>query len=433
MNTSTHSKPSADAKKVASQSEHISLARRAADIADSLRQDGSDSSSTSFCEDDNDNFEQEIQPRRRRPRKPPTARKAPARAMSMPSGIEDKMKRMADRDNRRASLKDQYRVDDVSSLAGGGRSTMGGSTSLSSSSTHNRRKLGSGLDAGPFNGFLNSTDDMPEKPARERRSSTIDGILTEAKNKKYEQKAKLGQQEVRVNNHYDEDMLGIGNGSYDQQRTKQKKEKGLQQIANLVITTAKLTRSAAKGSVNAVRDPKRAVKNVGHFTKDAAKGTVNVVRDPKKAAMNVTNLTTKTIKGTVKFGANVTNDVAKGGFKVTRTVAKGGLGATTMVVGRTTDGLGNVANGTAGFFGVKRGKGQGEDQAEYHAKDLPCRRKGTMSLMDRVTEVVDTSDEALITAATKQPNTSRTPASSSLLVPAAATPGRAAKMGSWDV
>jgi hypothetical protein len=338
---------------------------------------------------------------------------------------------MADRDDRRECIKDQYRVDGMSYQASdGGRSIMkgGGSRSLLSSSCHNpRRKIGNGLDAGPFNGFLNSTDDTSEKPARERRSSTIDGILNEAKNKKYEQKA----QEVEIHNHYD-DMLENGS-AFDQERMNQKKEKGLQQIANLVITTAKLTRSAAKGSVNAVRDPKRAVKNFGHFTKDAAKGTVNMVRDPKKAAMNVTNLTTKTIKGTVKFGANVTNDVAKGGFEVTRAVAKGSLDATTMVVGRTTDGLGNVVNGATGLFGVKRGeKGQTIGQAEYHAKDLPCRRKAALTLMDRVIEVVDPSDEALIAAATKQPNTSRTTASASWLVPAAATPGRAS-MGSWDV
>jgi hypothetical protein len=360
--------------------------------------------------------------------------------MSLQSGMESKLNRIAQRDTLRASIKDQYRVDDVASISGG-RSSMGSSSH--SRTPSNRRKIGSGLDGGPFNGFLNSSDDVPDKPAREisesfrgRRASSIEGILSEAKTQKWERESKeKPEQEMRVNNDFD-DMLGNGSDDDDQPRMKQKnKEKGLRQIANLVLITAKLSRSTVKGSVNAVRDPKRACKNLGTFTKDAAKGTVNVVRDPKKAAMNVTNLTTKTIKGTVKIGANVTKDVAKGGFKVTRTVAKGGLGATTMVVGRTTDGLGKVVNGATGliFKGEKGELGQGH--AEYYAKDLACRRKESMSLMDRVTVVVDTSDEALLAqAAAKKPpsaNHSSTP-SSSLLVPAATTPGRAS-MGSWDV
>lgn len=423
-----------------SQSEHVSHNRRPS-YNESVQAEGSDSSAASFCED----VDVEEEPQHsHRPRRPSTSRKPPARAMSMPcSGMEAKMNRMAERDTRRASIKDQYRVADAASLVGG-RSSIGGASVLSSASTH-RRKIGSGLDGGPFNGFLNASDDVhvQEKPSREvsesfreRRSSTIEGILSEAKNKKYEREAQeRPEPEVRINNNYD-DMLGNGSDDDDQPRMKQKKkEKGLRQVANLVITTAKLTRSTAKGSVNAVKNPGRAAKNLGHFTKDAAKGTVNVVRDPKKAAMNVTNLTTKTIKGTVKIGANVTKDVAKGGFKVTRTVAKGSLGATTMVVGRTTDGLGTVVRGATGLI-IKREKGElGQEHAEYHAKDLPSRRKASLSLMDRVTEVVDTSDEALLmaqAAAKKRPlNPSVAPASS-LLVPTAATPGRQS-MGSWDV
>jgi hypothetical protein len=321
----------------------------------------------------------------------------------------------------------------VTSISGGRNST--GGTSLSSASTH-RRKIGSGLDGGPFNGFLNSSDDVPEKPAREitesfrgRRASSIECILSEAKTQKWERESKdRPEQEMRVHNDFD-DMLGQGSGDDDddQPRMQQKKkEKGLKQIANLVCITAKLSRSTVKGSVNAVRDPKRAAKNLGNFTKDAAKGTVNVVRDPKKAAMNVTNLTTKTIKGTVKIGANVTKDVAKGGFKVTRTVAKGSLGATTMVVGRTTDGLGKVVHGATGLI-IKREKGElGQGHAEYHAKDLACRRKESMTLMDRVTEVVDTSDEALgaRAAAKKRPSNSSSAPTSSLLVPALIIPSR---------
>ena len=300
---------------------------------------------------------------------------------------------------------------------------MGG-TSLSSASTHGR-KIGSGLDGGPFNGFLNSSDDVPDKPSREmtesfrgRRDSTIECILSEAKTQKWERECKeRPDKEIRVHNDFD-NMLGYGSDDDDQPRMK-KKEKGLKQIANLVLITAKLSRSTVKGSVNAVRDPKRAAKNIGHFTKDAAKGTVNVVRDPKKAAMNVTNLTTKTIKGTVNIGANITKDVAKGGFKVTRTVAKGSLGATTKVVGRTTDGLGKVVHGATGLI-IKREKGElGQGHAEYHAKDLAC-RKAPMSLMDRVTEVVDTSDEALVARAAtkKRPINTNSNSGSSLLVPA---------------
>ena len=406
-----------------SQSEHVSQSRKAPYIDSAQTGDDSDSSSASFCND----VEEEPQHTRRPRRTSSSGRKPPARAMSMTSGIEEKTNCMvAERDNRRASIKDQYRVNDVASISGG-RSTMGG-TPLSGASTH-RRKIGSGLDGGPFNGFLNSSDDIPDKPSREitesfrgRRASTIEVILSEAKTQKWERESKeRPEQEMRVHNDF-EDMLGQGSDDDDddQPRMKgKKKEKGLKQIANLVLITAKLSRSTVKGSVNAVRDPKRAAKNIGHFTKDAAKGTVNVVRDPKKAAMNVTNLTTKTIKGTVKIGANVTKDVAKGGFKVTRTVAKGSLGATTMVVGRTTDGLGKVVHGATGLI-IKREKGElGQGHAEYHAKDLACRRKASMSLMDRMTEVVDTSDEALVAPAKKRPNnpSSRT-ASSSLLVPA---------------
>jgi hypothetical protein len=415
-----------------SQSEHVSQNSRSSPAhIDSVNEEGSESSAASFCEDE----EEELQPPR--PSRPSHGRKPP-RAMSVTSGMEAKMNRMAVRDDRRAAIKDRYRVDDAASLASG-RSASGGTVHSSASTV--RRKIGSGLDGGPFNGFLNGSDDVPEKPARdisesfrERRSSSIEGILSEAKHEKWEREAQEHpEQEVRVNIDCD-DMLGNGSDDDDQPRMKKKKEKGLRQVANLVITTAKLTRSTAKGSVNAVRDPKRAAKNLGHLTKDAAKGTVNVVRDPKKAAMNVTNLTTKTIKGTVKIGANVTKDVAKGGFKVTRTVAKGGLGATTMVVGRTTDGLGKVVHGATGLI-IKREKGElGQGHAEYHAKDLPCRRKASMSLLDRVTEVVDTSDEALMAQAAAKKRSSNNPLmpASSLLVPPAAAPGRGS-MGSWDV
>ena len=404
-------------------------------------------------------------------RSEPPRRRAPGRSVSDISGMVGGGKKgsldahMAslERQHRREDFKNQYRggADDLESVTGGrsvrssrnvtrsssfyGGGRGGGDSddrSVSSSASQLRRGgKSSGLDGGPLSAFLGGIEvkkkrggsgasvvnvprlDDEEKEVDEDfvrdRGSHIDNILNQAKNEREEEIARL-EEEARL-----AELENLSDSEDDEALpTMQKiKKKG---VKYLMKKGVKVTRSTAKGSVNAVRDPKRAAKNVGKLTKDVAKGSVNAVLDPKAAAKKATKLTTKGIKGTMDIGKDVTTGIAKGGFKVTKTVAKGGLGATTKVVGKTTDGLGKVVTGATGLV-YKRSSMKEEDDDEYDASNMACRQRTQTSLLDRLgSDYSERSDEM------KKPATLSSAPGSSLLVPEAVFSSTESK-GAFDL
>lgn len=71
-----------------------------------------------------------------------------------------------------------------------------------------------------------------------------------------------------------------------------------------------------------------------------------------------------------------------------------GVNATMMVAGTALDGAGKVVNGATGLI-FKHGHGEIDDQyADYDAAERTDRRKGGMSLMDRVSNPMITRKKA---------------------------------------
>jgi hypothetical protein len=358
-----------------------------------------------------------------------------------------------EKQNRRENFKNQYRSggDDLESVNGGrsvrsSRRFGGGASddrSVSSSTSFRRGGKSSGLDGGPLSAFLGGIEvkkrgggsgesvvNVPKLDGEERevdedwmkdRESQIDGILNQAKNEREEEIAKLEEAARQA------ELDAMSDSDDDEALpTMQKiKKKG---VKYLMKKGVKVTKSTAKGSVNAVRDPKRAAKNVGNLTKDIAKGSVNAVLDPKAAAKKATKLTTKGIKGTMDIGKDVTTGIAKGGFKVTKTVAKGSLGATTMVVGRTTDGLGKVVTGATGLVYKRDSKIKAEDGEGYDASALADRQRGRSSLLDRLNSDVSGSSTEF-----KKSDRLSTGGGSSLLVPEAVFSDKKSSRNNFDL
>lgn len=368
------------------------------------------------------------------------------------------------RSNRRQSMKERYRSNsDDGSFAGSVRSEAplrrysmtGDDRSVVSSASRMRPNSGkvdpaAGLDAGPLNAFLgvgrshsmshvgsggsvvsSPAGDFAGKPVDEEwlrsRAKRQEDILNVAMKEKWERESQESKPKstLKVNDSCDD--IPDGEDDDDQPRVKRKANNGLRHVVDLVTKTAGVTKTVARGSVDAVRDPKKAAKKVGNLTKDVAKGTVNVVMDPKKAAKKAVHLTKDGVLGTVKLGTHVTTGVTKGGLMLTKTVAMSGFDATTMVVGVTTDGLGKVVHGAAGLI-FKGELGEEEEMyADYDAKALPERRKGSMSLVDRVSGVIETDPKGSNSPAKPVP---RPMAANSMLVP---IPGLTTGKGNWDL
>jgi hypothetical protein len=291
------------------------------------------------------------------------------------------------------------------------------------------------LDAGPLNAFLNSdefgrsskgissgasvvsapAEEMNDEEFLKKRRAKQDAILADAMRGRSSVTAEKADANPGVSN-------GFGNGSVhdmdpddDQPMMKNKKKNVLSKLKKGLSKTAKTTKSAAKGSVNAVKDPKRAAKKVGGFANSGFKETVNMVLDPTLAAKRAVNLSRDGIVGTMNVTKTLGVGVTKGTFGLTKTVARTGLNTTTMMVGATLDGAGKVVNGATGLIFKGQNDDNEEDYVEYHAKDLLSRRKASMSLIDRVSGVVQPSSSH--SKEEKPGNAMRQHAASSLIVP----------------
>lgn len=288
------------------------------------------------------------------------------------------------------------------------------SSSRSSFSTVNSRTGKSlGLDAGPLNGFLNTerqvsmvgsssasvgpgiapsrSNSQSESYLRLRRERQ-DEILSQAQRDRWnakKEKSKVGDPDDIHASLHD----GIPDGEDDDQPKVKNKNTAYRRFRKGISKTGRVTRNTAKGTVNVVRDPKRAAKKMGGFAKDVGKETAQMMLNPKLAAKTAVSLGRDVTKGTYKVTKGVGKGVAKGslGFK---TMAKTGVNATTMVVGTAWDGAGKVVHGATGLI-FKHGNGESaEEYAEYKASEMESRRKTGMSLMDRVSSNASNTSSA---------------------------------------
>lgn len=303
------------------------------------------------------------------------------------------------------------------------RSVASTRSTRSTMSTMSTRSRSLGLDAGPLNAFLNADPQQrrrngsshsvgpglpptgpPSDSFMRRRKSRQDEILQQAQQERWRARKEEARRRRRTlhgagddSDYVDEDssafMEGIAKGEdNDQPKVKGKPKKGaLARLKEGITKTGKVTKSTAKGTVNVVRDPKRAAKKVGGFAKDVGKGTVQMALDPKLAAKTAANLGKDITKGTYKVTKGVGKGVAKGSLGVTKAVAKTGVNATTMVVGTALDGAGHLVHGATSIF--KHGNSANEeDHSTYNASELQSRRR-SLSLLERVNSVYDGSSK----------------------------------------
>lgn len=278
----------------------------------------------------------------------------------------------------------------------GAESVTSGISMHSTTSTRSHRR--SGLEGGALNAFLadervardaskglgvhRSSDSVmhvePSEAYLRERKSRQDLIMDVAIKEKWQYQgrasrdAELQDRQQRTIDDSDND------DSSDEDRLRHQKEEGLiRNLTKAVRKTAKTSKSAAKGTVNVVKDPKRAARKVGGFAKEVGKETAKMVMDPSLAAKRGKN----GIKGTVNLTTKVTGTVAKGGIGLTTSLAKNSLNVTTKVVGTTIDGAGKVVHGAVGF--LKNEKDDADDEyAEYDPRALISRQKSS-SLINR--------------------------------------------------
>jgi hypothetical protein len=279
-----------------------------------------------------------------------------------------------------------------------------------------------------------------------RRKSKQDEILsmTQSLKERLEEENMERDRQLHEVVHDDIDLFGRDeDGDDDQPMSMRSKNTAFKQIKRGINKTAGLTKSAAKGSVNVVRDPKRAAKRVGTASKSAAKGTVNIVKDPKLAAKQLGKATKTMTLGSVKVGAGITMGVTKGTFGATKKVVQGSLNATTTVAVGTVKGAGKVAMGASRAVRGKSGSSRSSNVSQdYDATKLADRH--SVSLFDRVTQLVETkeSDDAILQQALQQVPQPQDPSkpqkvtrlpkrASSILMPTVTLSGGAD--GSWDV
>jgi hypothetical protein len=267
----------------------------------------------------------------------------------------------------------------------------------------------SGLDAGPLNAFLSSGNQRPlqgsgnfscdrsisSAPASEsfyvKRKERQDEIMEAALKERWENKDQKKDSDVKDAFDNNGDITdGEGGDDDDQPKVKKKHKTPLAHLKKGLSKTAKTTKGVAKGSVNAVRDPKAAAKKVQGtakkvrgFAQDIGKETGKMILDPRLAAKTAVSFGKDGLGAGFKVGQKVGTGVAKGSLGLTKTVAMTGVGAAGMVVGTALDGAGKVVNIFLGDLEEEE-----EGVAEYDARDLPSRRKA-LSLLDRVSSVTD--------------------------------------------
>lgn len=298
-----------------------------------------------------------------------------------------------ERQRRRASSR--MGVDDDNRSVGSTRSSFSTMSAMTGKSL--------GLDAGPFNAFFKperrpsmsasaaasvgpgiSPDGEEDEKYLRIRKERQDAIMSEAEKDRWKAKKEKGDLYDESNNVHASLHDGIPDGDDDDQPMVKTKKSALQRFKQGISKTGKVTKSTAKGTVNVVRDPKAAAKKVGVFAKDVGKETGKMLLDPKLAAKTAVSLGKDVTKNTYKVTKGVGKGVAKGGLGLTKTVAMTGVNATSMVVGTALDGAGFVVNGATGLI-FKNGAAVDEDKyADYNAAELSSRRKGGMSLMERV-------------------------------------------------
>lgn len=311
------------------------------------------------------------------------------------------------RDSRRLSLHGSSNNGSPGDEHDGDDSVTSGTSMQSTSSTRSHRR--SGLEGGAFNAFLSDErvarnaskglglfpqsgsimHEQADEAYLQQRKARQELIMDVAKKEMWHHQA-LAAKEADFR---DRQQSAISNGSgdnvsSDEDGLQYKKKRGV--IGNLkrvVRNTAKTSKSAAKGTVNVVKDPKRAAKKVGGFAKEVGKETAKMVLDPALAAKYGKN----GIKGTVNLTTKMTGTVAKGGLDFTTTFAKNSLNVTTMVVGSTIDGAGKVVNGAAGF--LKKDKEGGEIEYDDYDPSVLTSRLRISSLIHKFIPNEDHEEE----------------------------------------
>jgi hypothetical protein len=308
--------------------------------------------------------------------------------------------------------------------------------------SHNAAAISS-EESDPFDEGDNNKFDKQWLTRRASKQDEISSMMNTMKERLEEESMERDRKLHEVNVHDEIDPFGRNmDGDDDQPMSMGSKNTTFKQFKRAINKTADVTKSAAKGSVNVVRDPKRAAKRVGTASKSAAKGTVNIVKDPKLAAKNLGKVTKTMTLGSVKVGAGITMGVTKGTFGATKKVVQGSLNATTTVAVGTVKGAGKVAKGASRAVRGKSGSSKNNVEQNYDATKLADRH--STSLFDRVTQLVETkeSDDAILQQALQQVPQPQDPSkpqkviklpprASSILMPTIAVSGDAD--GSWDV
>jgi hypothetical protein len=365
--------------------------------------------------------------------------RAHSRRRQPPSRSHSEILPDTDRVHRRESMKALYRVkneeelSNISSHGGGAgdaaatsrrsglgadpvrRGSLTAATTTEEQAARRAQRRPSSLEGGPLSGVVDRQP--PSRPKSisdglaaeggdggatdsakwlKRRASRQDEIMTLAHTVKERFEEDRMEQDHQ---HLHQQLAGAETdtryyGSDDDQPMAMRNKKTvMEQLSRVVTKTAGVTKSAAKGSRNAVLDPKRAAKRVGHLSKDVGKATIKTVLDPKKAAINVGKVTKNVTVGSAKVGAGITKGVGKGTFRATKTVVKGSMGATKTVAKGTVKGAGKVVKSTARVIKGKEKSSHSEDNYEtYDAKHMASRNKS--NFFDRISQLVETSESS---------------------------------------
>ena len=345
--------------------------------------------------------------------------------------------RNSDRRQRRINLRNGGISDGDDSSIGSGRSA------LSTKSMRSRGSASACLDGGPLNALLNadhasrnvkrcssgkslastSSGKAEEKFLKKRRSRQ-DKIMNDAINDKL--RVETEQENHSANGSLD----GVGEINPDDDQPMIKKENAISRIKKGISKTGKISKRAAKGTVNTVKDPKRAVKKVAGITTTIVKETGKLVLDPTLAAKTAVNLGKEGIVGTMKITKNVGVGATKLSLDLTKTVAETGLHATSLVVGATLDGAGKVVHGATGLIFRGDRDDTPDDYVEYDAKDLSSRQIGSKSLVDRINRVVE--EESPSSEARNARMYRARSASASVLAPAGKMSNAGGSKQNWD-
>jgi hypothetical protein len=220
--------------------------------------------------------------------------------------------------------------------------------------------------------------DVSEEDFLNLRRQRQDEILSQAQKERWANQNSASDLEGSSNFHEKvHDMEQVDD--VDQPMVGGKKLSAFARFKKGISKTGQVTKNTAKGTVNAVRDPKRVAMKVGGFAKDLGKETGKMLLDPKLAAMTAVSLGKDVTMGTLKVTKGVGKGVAKGGLGLTKTVARTGMDATSMVV----EGAGKVVTGATGL--IFKQNNEDEDKYEdYDASELADRRLGQSSLLDRI-------------------------------------------------